>query len=167
MAYKIPVSQKAKLSPSIIFDYDKPIAIIGDFHKGREKLFLFLSELLKMNILDNEELKKQIHDAETYLYDARHENKFIILECGEIYDMRTENLEDSNRELYENEILKIDETINNFIAEMRNPPAKTNEETAQMTKFAHRHGLTVEQAIETEKLNKLGIAFWDEVLFYN
>jgi len=70
LAYKIPVSQKAKLSPSIIFDYDKPIAIIGDFHKGRKKLFLFLSELLKMNILNNEELKKQIHNSETCLYNA-------------------------------------------------------------------------------------------------
>ena len=49
---------------------------------------------------------------------------------------------------------------------MKNPSIKTKEETAQMTKFARRHGLTIAQATEVEKLNKLGIAFWSEVLYY-
>jgi hypothetical protein len=143
LAYKILVSQDAKTSQSIIFGYDKPIAIIGDFQKGREKLFLFLAELIKMDILDKEKLKEQIHYAETYLRDIKHENKYIILECGEIFAMDYEELEEPTRNLYENEILKIDETINAFV-----------------------HDITAEKTTEEEKFNKLGINFWDEDLYY-
>ena len=162
LSYKILVSQNTKISPSIVFEYTEPIAIIGDFYKGREKLFLFLDELLKADLIDKDELKTQIQEAKEYLYDAKHENKYIILECGEIYEMGGEALEEQNRILYEKEILKIDETIKAFIEEIQKPPKQTKDELAQ---FARKHELTMEQAINVEKLNLLGICFWDEILW--
>jgi len=147
LAYKILVSQEAKLSPSIIFDYDKPIAIIGDFYKGREKLFAFLDELLKLNILDNDELTTQINDAKEYLYDEKIEAKYIILECGEIYEMGTDAFEEANKNLYENEIQQIGKTIDDFISKVKNISGDSKN-------------------IMNEIDSMLGIGFWDDVLYY-
>lgn len=166
LAYKILVSQNSKLSESIIFGYDKPIAIIGDFHKGREKLFLFLDELLKTDLLDKQELEAQINATKEYLYDTKNENKYIILECGEIYDMDSEALEEQNKKLYENEIIKIDEAIKTFITEIQTPKT-TEDEKTRLAILARRHNMSVDQIINTEKLDLLGIGYWSDVLYYS
>jgi len=151
LAYKILVSQGAKLSPSVIFEYDKPIAIIGNFRKGREKLFLFLEELLKTNLLDNDELKRQINEAREYLYDVKNEAEYIILECGEIYQMEHEDIEEANKNLFENEILKIDKIIEDFMMKIQNMPNGSESEKKQTNQ---------------KKLDLLGIGFWDNALYY-
>jgi hypothetical protein len=161
LAYKILVSQNSKISPSVIFDYEKPIAIIGDFYKGREKLFLFLDELLKTDIIDKDELKREIKTSKEFLYDAEHENKYAILECGEIYTMNDGELEEHNRKLYEEEIVKIDETIKTFMDEIQKISV-----TGELAKLARRNRLTPAQAINGEKLNRLGISFWCDTLYY-
>lgn len=143
LVFQILVSQNAKLSPSIIWELDEPIAIIADFYKGREKLFIFFEELLKMNLADKNELEVQIIDAKRFLNDKKHENKYIILECGEIYEMGEGELEEQNRKLYENEILNIDERIKEFMDRLRKN--KNN----------------------TEELQTLGLNFWSEVLYFS
>ena len=162
LAYKILLSQESKLSKSIIWETDEKIAIIGDFYKGREKLFSFLDELLKMNLLDKNELENQILETKEYLNNPKHENKYIILECEEIFEMNEDELENQNKILYE-EVLKIDGTINNFIEEIKKP---LNKDNYGVKKLINRNKLTLEQAVNAVKLNLLGIAFWSDVLYY-
>ena len=162
LAYKILMSQESKLSKSIIWETDEKIAILGNFYKGRERLFSFLDKLLKMNLLDKNELESQIFETKEYLNDSKHENKYIILECGEIFEMNEDELENQNKFLYE-DILKIDVAINNFIEEIKKP---LNKDHYDVKKLINRNKLSIEKAVNTVKLNLLGIAFWSDVLYY-
>jgi len=166
LAYKILVSRDAKLSPSIIFDYEKPIAIIGDFYKGREKLFHFLEELSKTNLIEKDELGALIRDAKKYLYDAKNEAEYTILECGEIYEMGHEDIEVANTNLYENEILRIDETIRDYMVKIQNTQNIAEAEKHEIDSLVNRFEMTAEQAINQIKLNLLGISYWSDVLYY-
>ncbi|MDR2870617.1 MAG: hypothetical protein LBV04_09220, partial [Deferribacteraceae bacterium] len=56
LSYMMLASQDAKISKSVIWDMEQPIAIIADFHKGRQKLFNFMDALLKQNIFNENEL---------------------------------------------------------------------------------------------------------------
>ena len=149
LSYKILVSQDAKISDSIIWDYEHPIAIIADFYKGRQKLFDFLNDLLKKEIFEPIELEGQIKEAKKFLFDNAHENKYIILECGEIFEMETEKIPEENKKLFETEIINIDETIEKHI-----------------TGFQKMKDSFSQKEIETEMWSTLGIDFWDEILFY-
>src|SRR6187402_1791248 len=60
LSYKILVSQNPQLSNSFIWELEKPIAILGDFKKGKEKLFLFLEILKTKNIFDPEQLNAKV-----------------------------------------------------------------------------------------------------------
>jgi hypothetical protein len=142
LVFKIMVSQDSRLSKSIIWDNDKPIAIIGDFLKGREKLFGFLDELLKMDLFDKKELEKRVQETKGYLNDKNHENKYTILECGEIFDMEEGTIDEHNEKLYKEEILKIDETIKKCVNKLK-------------------------KMEDDEKWEFLGIDYWVNVLYYS
>ena len=120
LSYKILVSQDTKMSNSIIWDNEHPIAIIADFYKGRQKLFEFLDDLYKKDIFEQAELEEQIKLAKEFLFNKNHENKYIILECGEIFEMEMERIEVQNRKLFESEIMKIDDTIEKYIFDENN-----------------------------------------------
>ncbi|RMX14834.1 hypothetical protein EBQ34_08960 [Vandammella animalimorsus] len=116
MAYKILVSQNAHLSHSIIWDYPHPIAIQGEFEAGREKLFAFLKQLAAENIFDSVELQRQIRATEAFL--EKNRLRYAILECGEIYELEQTALEVQNQELFEQEILNIDDHLAACLAEL-------------------------------------------------
>lgn len=59
LAYKTLVSQDSKISHSINWDYEYPIAIQGDFEKGKQKLMIFLDQLSKSELFDSSELRKK------------------------------------------------------------------------------------------------------------
>ncbi|MHC6202089.1 DUF7822 domain-containing protein [Breznakiellaceae bacterium SP9] len=150
LSYKIMVSQNAKMSKSILWDTDELIAIIADFQLGRQKLFDFLNSLLKIDLFEKNNLEEQIQRTKGFLYDKKHENKFIILECGELFEMENdeEGLEKYNKKLFE-EIMDIEKTIEKTIFELYEMKNKINEKN-----------------IETQMWNILGIDNWNETLYY-
>jgi hypothetical protein len=155
LSYKIMVSQNAKMSKSILWDTDELIAIIADFQLGRQKLFDFLNNLIKIDLFEKNILEEQIQRAKDFLYDKKHENKFIILECGELFEMEDgmENdeeggLEKYNKKLFE-EIMNIEKTMEKAISELYEMKNKINEKD-----------------IEIQMWNILGIDNWNEILYY-
>jgi hypothetical protein len=148
LSYKILASQDPKISESIIWEYKAPIAIKGDFYKGRQKLFDFLAELMKMDIFDVSILKGQIKTTKEFLLNKSHENKSIILECGEVLAMKGNGkIEDHNRMLFDDEIKNIDVIMENYLKRI---------ETIGKSKGG-----------EVEALRMLGIDYWSDVLYYS
>jgi len=182
LSYKILVSQDAKNSHSIIWDYEHPIAIQGNFEKGRQKLVDFLSKLSNENIFDKGELERQVSETKKFLDEHKLEN--IILECGEIYEMGNEKLEEQNRKLFEEEILKIDEKLEEAIADFKQEKINilnlrseiielskprsffqklfSSDKTAEIQKLEEKV-----KNKEQEMWNALGINFWSEILYFH
>jgi len=182
LSYKILVSQDSKNSHSINWDYEHPIAIQGNFEKGRQKLVDFLSKLSNENIFDKGELERQVSETKKFLDEHKLEN--IILECGEIYEMGNEKLEEQNRKLFEEEILKIDEKLEEAIADFKQEKINilnlrseiielskprsffqklfSSDKTAEIQKLEEKV-----KNKEQEMWNALGINFWSEILYFH
>lgn len=143
LSYLILASQDAEISNSIIWNYEYPIAIIADFYKGRKKLFDFLDNLLSKNIFEQSQLENKISTTKDFLLDKKHENKYIILECGEIFEMEEGEPEDHNKNLFETVILGIEEAIEKYLNHF--PKERDKAELWSM----------------------LGIDNWDDVLYYS
>ena len=148
LTYKILVSQDAKIARSIIWDDSGPIAVQGDFVKGRQRLYDFLDALIKEDIFNESELAGHIANAKTFLDSPDNAGAFFHLENGEIYEMADEDeeLEAQNRAFFENEILKIDDTIEAALAGLRE--SKKNNDLKGMWEL-------------------LGIGYWSNTLYYD
>ncbi|TCI93628.1 DUF7822 domain-containing protein [Tenacibaculum sp. M341] len=182
LSYKILVSQDSKISNSINWDYEYPIAIQGDFEKGKQRLFDFLNKLQSENLFDKKELEKQIDETKDFLNNHQLQN--IILECGEIYEMNDEELEDQNKELFEKDILNIESQMNEYLNGFRsmNKTIETlNNEISGLSKskgflsriFSSDNSEKVQELekkiknIEQEKWNMLGVNYWSDILYYH
>ena len=182
LSYKILVSQETKMTDSIIWDYEYPIAIQGNFELGRKKLFDFLNELLKKNIFDKTELENQIKEAKEFLFEEKRNLKFVFLENGEIYEMGDEKIEAQNQNLFE-EISDINQIIEEFLLDIQEQKQKITDlddkiielnKTGFWNKIFHTNNNSIKitelekkkQEIEQEMWNLLGINYWDDVLYF-
>ena len=182
LSYKILVSQDSKNSYSINWDYEHPIAIQGNFEKGKQKLVEFLSKLENENIFDKSELEKQISETKEFLNEHKLAN--IILECGEIYEMGNEELEEQNRKLLEEEILKIDEKLEEVIADFKQEKMNILNLRSEIIKLSKPRSFfqklfssdktseiqKLEETVknkEQEMWNTLGINYWSDVLYFH
>jgi len=181
LSYLILVSQSSKLTHSIIWDYEHPIAIQGIFEKGQQKLTEYLSKLSYENIFEKNELEKQIAEMTAFLND--HKLEYILLECGEIYEMDDGVAEDQNKTLFENDILKIDERLEyytNIFKKINSNILAIKSEIAALSKpkwfFSKLPSADLEKikVLEEKMKNEeqsmwdiLGINYWDDVLYYD
>jgi len=182
LSYKILVSQDSKISNSINWDYERPIAIQGSFEKGKLELLDFLERLQGENIFDRTELHKQINETKDFLNNHQLQN--IILECGEIYEMGDGELEDQNKELFEKDILNIEsqkkESLNDFKS-MNTTIEKLKKEILDLSKpkgflsklFFSDNSTKVQELekkiknTEQEMWNMLGVNYWSDVLYFH
>jgi len=182
LSYKILVSQDSKVSNSINWDYEHPIAIQGSFEKGKLELLDFLERLQGENIFDRTELNNQINETKEFLNNHQLQN--IILECGEIYEMGDGELEDQNKELFEKDILNIEsqkkEYLNDFKS-MNTTIEKLKKEILDLSKpkgflsklFFSDNSTNVQELekkiknTEQEMWNMLGVNYWSDVLYFH
>ena len=184
LSYKILVSQNSKLSHSINWDYEHPIAIQGDYQKGKEKLFNFLDKLDSMELTNFIFLKEHIVKTKEFLNNPINNLKNIILECGEIYEMGDDEIEIQNKELYTNEILGIDREIEEYKKHCKEWDRKIHvlregkkdlESPKGLFKklFSSNSNKKIEkinktiQTIEMDILSELGIDYWTNILYFS
>lgn len=185
LSYKILVSQQPKISKSINWDYEYPIAIQGNFKEGKQKLFDYLDQLSELDLFDREEFTRQVSETETFL--NAHELENILLECGELYEMGDGQLEDQNADFFENNILKIEKHLNEYLHDFRKMKAEILQLKAEITKLNKPKGFLSglfssekpgndnkikvlqdnARKIEQEMWNLLGINDWSDVLYYH
>lgn len=183
LSFKILVSQESKLAPSMIWEYEQPIAIQGNYEKGKKKLFGFLETLAAENIFEENEFKRQVDFTKEFL--NKHQLKNIFLECGELYEMCDRDIAEQNTELFENDILDIDARMAEFINRYKNhkagiesQPNKTNNLPKPKNFFqrifssGNNYTKTQEMAKpasinKQEMWNELGINYWSNVLYFD
>jgi hypothetical protein len=182
LSYKILVSQDSKISNSINWDYEHPIAIQGSFEKGKLKLLDFLEKLQGKNIFDKTELNKQINETKDFLNNHQLQN--IILECGEIYEMGDGEIEDQNKNLFEEDILKIESQENEYLNDfkiMNTNIEKLKKEISDLSKpkgflsklFSSDNSSKVKELekkvenTEQKMWNMLGINYWSDILYFH
>ncbi len=182
LSYKILVSQDSKISNSINWDYEHPIAIQGNFEKGKQRLFDFLMKLQSENLFDKTELEKQINETKDFLNNHQLQN--IILECGEIYEMGDGELEDQNKELFGEDIMNIESQINEYLNDFRSMNKTIqilNNEISDFSKpkgflskiFSSDNSVKIQELekkiknVEQEKWNMLGVNYWSDILYYH
>lgn len=182
LSYKILVSQDSKISKSINWDYEHPIAIQGDFEKGKQRLFDFLMKLQSETLFDKTELEKQINETKEFLNNHQLQN--IILECGEIYEMGDGELEDQNKELFDEDIMNIESQINEYLNDFRSMNKSIQTLKNEIYEFSKPKGFLSKifssdnsekiqelekkiKNVEQEKWNMLGVNYWYEILYYH
>lgn len=182
LSYLILVSQDSKISNSINWNYEHPIAIQGNFEKGKNRLLDFLKELQNEELFDKLELEKQINETQTFLNSHKLQN--IILECGEIYEMKEEELEIQNKELFEDAILNIESEIyeylndfrcmNKLVQKLKNEISHLSKPKGFLSRIYSSDNSTkiqdLEQEIkniEEEKWDMLGVNYWSDILYFH
>ena len=174
LSYKLMVSQNTKLSNSFVWEYEKPIAILGDFKKGKEKLINFLDELATKNLYDHNELKDRIEGTKDFLNASEKNLQFSMLECGEIFEMEYDPLEEKNKELFDS-ILQADKLIADFYEAVQTIEVQLKQLKAKMNDVTSKEFSTVLlesnrneiENLEKEKWELLGIDYWCDALYYD
>lgn len=182
LSYLILVSQDSKISNSINWEYEHPIAIQGDFEKGKIRLFNFLKELQKEGIFDKLQLEQQITETQDFL--ERHKLQYTILECCELYELDEGEWEDRNQELFDDIVVKIESQIMDFLDDFRSMHQKVQNlknEIVQLSKpksflaklFSSDHTAEIHELenkiknIEQKKWDLLGINYWSDILYFH
>jgi mRNA degradation ribonuclease J1/J2 len=119
------------------------------------------------------------------LNDRKRDLKFVILENGEIYALNDEALEEQNKNLFNNEIVDIENLIQKYFSvfqERKNSIDKLKEKLMELQKpkrffntiFSKQNKAIDTQNIEkniqkteTEMWNMLGINFWENILYFS
>ena len=84
LIYKILVSRNPKTTKSIIFESEENIAITADYEGGVRALEAFAQ---KLGDEDCEEESSKIFKIIDFLKDEQNAQKYIHIECGEIFEM--------------------------------------------------------------------------------
>lgn len=182
LAYKILVSQNAKICQSILTDEcGFSVAIQGNFDKGVEKLFAVLNDIKGRNLFDSDELEQEMAATKTFL--EKYGLKNVILENVEIYEMEDEDLTVQNQRFFENEILNIEKQIIErieFLEFVVSENKKLEQQILQLKKTRNiiSRIFSGDPKVKIEKLeaeieegkqemwNELGISDWSSELFY-
>lgn len=184
--YVIPISFKILLSVnlqkcnSLIWNYEHPIALIGDYEMGKNKLYEFLEQLYDLKLYNNEELLERIKQTKEFLDRGDRKLKYFFLECGEIYDMKDAPLEEQNNALFES-ILNIEAEIKEYFQKIKDLNNQINAKEKELNeaknlswfkKFFSKEvdTLSLERDIKNlkqEKIIGLGIDNWTNVLYYD
>ncbi|NDV94111.1 hypothetical protein D0T84_04150 [Dysgonomonas sp. 521] len=180
ISYKILLSVNTRKSHSLIWNYEHPIALTGDYEAGKNKLYEFLQRVYDLNLYDKEELQEIIKQTKEFLDREDRKQKYFFLECGEIYEMEDTPLEEQNDDLLE-AILDVEADINEFInvVEELNNEIKVREEMLEEAKnaswikklFSKKVGIpSLEKDInylKQQKIIELGIDNWTDVLYFD
>jgi hypothetical protein len=165
LAFKILVSQEPKICPSVVWDYEHPIALLGDYEKGKAKLLQFLDEVRSKNIFPENEMIDLIEKTFFFLNREDRKEQFSILECGEIYEMGDDELEEQNKQVFE-EIKNIDQQMIEFYSDIE----KLNKEMEQLQKGGNAGDEEVKKKLRNlnhKKKNLLGLEGWADVLYFD
>lgn len=165
LIYKILMSGNPRIVQSSIWVDAGNIAITSNYDLGVARLSQFLDRITLPEAL---ELKQE---ALAFLAENRRED--FLLECGEIYDMGEEELEDQNSQLF-NELGFLEPQIEEALG-MLQPTLPVTEQVTQDKPgwLARIFGAKappappIEREKPAEKLYPLGLGNWSTVLYFD
>ncbi|MBD8389686.1 hypothetical protein [Dysgonomonas sp. BGC7] len=180
IAFKLLLSVRPRKCPSLLWNYKHPIALVGDYEQGKERLYDFLDDLAKQDMYDHKYLQDCIKLTEDFLEREDRRQQYFFMECGEIFDMSSIPLEDQNEVLWQ-QISNIDDEIKKFYSEISEINKKILDKEDELDSAKNKNvllriftGKEDIPALERElrnlnrdKYSALGIDNWSEVLYFD
>lgn len=180
IAFKILLSASPRKCPSLIWNHEHSIALVGDYEQGKERLYDFLYDLAKQDLYDHKYLQDCIKLTEDFLEREDRRQQYFLMECGEIFDMLSIPLEDQNEALWQ-QISNIDDEIKKFYSDISEINKKILDKEEELDSAKNKNvllriftGKENIPALESElrnlnrdKYSALGIDNWSEVLYFD
>lgn len=155
-SYEIPIVFKVLLSGdteqtrSMIWcECEDNISIVGDMDKGIKKLKDFLSK-----VECDSNLKEE---AISFLEATENNQKYLVLECGEIHDMLDCNLGEANAKVF-NDILNIDIEIEQTLIKLSPPKEKKGFLNSLFGK---------KEVSNPMPIGRIGLGEWSNILYFD
>lgn len=136
--YKLLLTGAPHMCKSSIWDISNDIALVGDYLQGVERLKEFFRRI------EFPPAQPILQEAINFLENKENRRNFFVLECGEIFDMSSQPLDEQNIRLLE-EIKNIDADVEKVLSGLKSDIKN--------------------DAIDS--IYALGLGNWDNVLYYN
>lgn len=159
LIYKIMLSANPSVCRSRIWNTDEQIAIIGGYREGVRMLADFLAKI------SHADVQPQIEQTLAFLNKPENNAHYLLLECGEIFDMQDEALGMQNNLLLD-EILDLENAIDYTLYTInRMPSIKPSHKLLDL--FKRKRKQTV-HAEESDKMAaQLGLNNWSNNLYFD
>lgn len=145
LVFRLLLSGKPRVCPSTIWDLEDEIAIVGDYAQGVEKLRAFLARITLP------EAQPLIAEAMAFLDDEANRQAWLVLECGELYDMEDADMAALNRDMLAS-IQDVDSDAEAMLTALQ-PGAQSGPDSAHPSAEA--------------ALAELGLGNWSNVLYFD
>lgn len=161
IVFKILLSGAPRTCPSSIWDNSEEIALIGDYASGVKNLEDFLSQI------HLPEAQPLIAEALEFLHKPESQNQYLVLECGEIFDMGDAPLLEQNLALLE-ELNDLAPEMDQALQSLLPPPVAPPKPVGFLSRL---FGRTPEPAPPAHdvmpSLYGLGLGNWSNTLYFD
>jgi hypothetical protein len=116
IVFKLLLGGNPRTCRSIIWKEASNIAIVGEYSRGLERLKEFLARI------ELPAAQPLVQEALDFLQENKNRRNYFLLECGEIFDLTEEPIDQQNAKLLD-EIKNLDAEIEETLDGLRTPPA--------------------------------------------
>ncbi|BBO59597.1 hypothetical protein [Mycoavidus sp. B2-EB] len=160
--YKLLLSGNPRPCKSSIWDMPDDIALIGDYALGVERLKEFLNKITLPTA------RPLVEETLQFLASKHSINKYFVLECGEIFDMDDEPIQEQNAQLLD-EIRNLDVEVERALASLEPQPVEKPKPVGWLAKL---FGVKSPPAVEShddplQPVYNLGLGNWSNILYFD
>ncbi|MGE8498193.1 MAG: hypothetical protein ACN6O6_11860 [Pseudomonas sp.] len=161
LVFKLLLSGNPQVCPSSIWDQGEDIALIGDYATGVRNLDAFLSTI------SLPAAQPLIAEARAFLNQPENQNLYVVLECGEIFDMNDTPLFEQNLALLE-ELRDLQPRMAAAQQSLLPPPAEPAKPVGLLDRLLGRKPEPAQQpAVDLQAVYALGLGNWSNVLYFD
>ena len=160
IVFKILLSGNPRKCRSSIWEVPEEIAIVGEYDHGVDRLLRFLDRLSLPEIIPLKE------EARQFLTSDANRNRYLVLECGEIFEMDGEPPAEQNDRLLA-EIRNIEPVMESAFATLSpNQPIKSNSGGFFSRLLGSKPSAT-EGKVSVNAIHSLGLGNWSNILYFD
>jgi hypothetical protein len=161
IVFKLLLTGNPKTCTSSIWDNSEEIALIGDYASGVKSLEKFLSQI------DLPAAQELIAEAIEFLNKPENQNKYFVLECGEIFDMGETSILEQNLELLDL-VKNLQPEVEQALQSLAPPPVMQPKPVGFFSKLFGRTPEPPSPAHDLmEPVYKLGLGNWSNILYFD
>jgi hypothetical protein len=167
LVYRILMSGNPHVCRTSIWDSGDEIALVSDYAAGLDRLKQFFQQI------NLSQAQPYIDEALQFLQKSENMQPYFVLECGEIYCLTEEPMQEQNiAVLHDIQDLSHETTV---VLEdlhiLANPASEKLSSLASLAKFFGRKPAEVNQQEQENKLLnaifQLGLGEWNNLLYFN
>lgn len=158
LTYKILLSGNPEICRSRIWNTTNKIAIIGEFETGLVRLTEFLKRITLA------EAQPHIKTTLEFLNKPENKCKYFLLECGEIFDMHTVELEKQNVLLLK-KIQSVSNVMEQALLKINAHPPLETKKRLHLVSVKPKSAPASEESLRAAA--ELGLNYWSNILYFD